>query len=34
VIAAILLLRFDGRSITDSCGTGGITLDNVTSSVA
>lgn len=28
VIAAILLSRFNGRSITDICATGGITLDD------
>ena len=34
VIAAILLSRFNGRSITDICVMGGITLDDFTSSVA
>jgi hypothetical protein len=34
VIAAILLSRFNGRSITDICAMGGITLDDFTSSVA
>ena len=34
VIAAILLSRFNGRSITDICATGGITLDDFRSSVA
>ena len=34
VIAAILLTRFNGRSITDICAMGGITLDDFTSSVA
>lgn len=34
VIAAILLSRFNGRSITDICAMGGITLDDFTKSVA
>ncbi len=34
VIAAILLSRFNGRSITDICAMGGITLDDFTNSVA
>jgi predicted transposase YdaD len=34
VIAAILLSRFNGRSITEICAMGGITLDDFTSSVA
>ncbi|MFM7530468.1 MAG: DUF4351 domain-containing protein, partial [Nodosilinea sp.] len=34
VIAAILVSRFNGRSITDICATGGITLDDFTNSVA
>ena len=34
VIAAILLSRFNGRSITDICAMGEITLDDFTSSVA
>jgi hypothetical protein len=34
VISAILLSRFNGRSITDICAMGGITLDDFTSSVA
>ena len=34
VIAAILLSRFNGRSITDICAMGRITLDDFTSSVA
>jgi len=34
VIAAILLSRFNGRSITDICAMGGITLDDFTRSVA
>ncbi|MFN7897541.1 MAG: DUF4351 domain-containing protein [Cyanobacteriota bacterium] len=34
VIAAILLSRFNGRSITDICVMGGITLDDFTRSVA
>jgi predicted transposase YdaD len=34
VIAAILLSRFNGRSINDICAMGGITLDDFTSSVA
>ena len=34
VIAAILLSRFNGRSITDVCAMGGITLDDFTKSVA
>ena len=34
VIAAILLSRFNGRSISDICAMGGITLDDFTSSVA
>lgn len=34
VIAAILLSRFNGRSITDICAMGGITVDDFTSSVA
>jgi predicted transposase YdaD len=34
VIAAILLSRFNGRSITDICAMGGITLDDFNSSVA
>jgi predicted transposase YdaD len=34
VIAAILLSRFNGRSITDICAMGGITLEDFTSSVA
>jgi predicted transposase YdaD len=34
VIAAILLSRFNGRSITEICAIGGITLDDFTSSVA
>lgn len=34
VIAAILLARFNGRSITDICAMGGITVDDFTSSVA
>jgi predicted transposase YdaD len=34
VIAAILLSRFNGRSITDICAMGGITIDDFTSSVA
>jgi predicted transposase YdaD len=34
VIAAILLSRFNGRSITDICAMGGITVDDFTNSVA
>ena len=34
VIAAILLSRFNGRSITEICAMGGITLDDFTNSVA
>lgn len=34
VIAAILLSKFNGRSITDICAMGGITLDDFTKSVA
>ena len=34
VIAAILLARFNGRSITEICAMGGITVDDFTSSVA
>ena len=34
VIAAILLSRFNGRSITEICAMGGITIDDFTSSVA
>jgi predicted transposase YdaD len=34
VIAAILLSRFDGRSFTDICAMGGITVDDFTNSVA
>jgi predicted transposase YdaD len=34
VIAAILLSRFNGRSITDICAMGGITLDDYIISVA
>ena len=34
VIAAILLSRFNGRSISDICAMGGITLDDFTKSVA
>jgi predicted transposase YdaD len=34
VIAAILLSKFNGRSITDICAMGGITLDDFTRSVA
>jgi predicted transposase YdaD len=34
VIAAILLSRFNDRSITDVCAMGGITLDDFTRSVA
>ena len=34
VIAAILLSRFNGRSITEICAMGGITRDDFTSSVA
>ena len=34
MIAAILLSRFNGRSITDICAMGEITLDDFTSSVA
>ena len=34
VIAAILPSRFNGRSITDICAMGGITLDDFTNSVA
>ncbi|MFN9244424.1 MAG: DUF4351 domain-containing protein, partial [Cyanobacteriota bacterium] len=34
VISAILLSRFNGRSITESCAMGGITLDDFTNSVA
>ncbi len=34
VIAAILLSRFNGRSISDICAMGGITLDDFTNSVA
>ncbi len=34
VIAAILLSRFNGRSITDICNMGGITADDFTNSVA
>ncbi|MFN9631560.1 MAG: DUF2887 domain-containing protein [Cyanobacteriota bacterium] len=34
VIAAILLSRFNGRSITEICAMGGITVDDFTSSVA
>ena len=34
VIAAILLSRFNGRSITDICAMGGITIDDFTNSVA
>jgi len=34
VIAAILLSRFNGRSITDICAMGGITFDDFTNSVA
>ena len=34
MIAAILLSRFNGRSITDICAMGGNTLDDFTSSVA
>ena len=34
VIAAILLSRFNGRSISEICAIGGITLDDFSSSVA
>jgi len=34
VIAAILLSRFNGRSVTEICAMGGITLDDFTNSVA
>jgi predicted transposase YdaD len=34
VIAAILLSRFNGRSFTDICAMGGITVDDFTNSVA
>jgi predicted transposase YdaD len=34
VIAAILLSRFNGRSISDICAMGGITVDDFTNSVA
>ena len=34
MIAAILLSRFNGRSITDICAMGGITVDDFTSSFA
>lgn len=34
VIAAILVSRFNGRSITEICAMGGITLDDFTNSVA
>jgi predicted transposase YdaD len=34
VIAAILLSRFNGRSITDICAMGGISVDNFTNSAA
>ena len=34
VIAAILLSRFNGRSIIDICAMGGITVDDFTSSMA
>jgi predicted transposase YdaD len=34
VIAAILVARFSGRSIQELCGMGGITLDDLTQSVA
>jgi predicted transposase YdaD len=34
VIAAILLSRFNGRSITDICAMGGISVDDFTNSVA
>ncbi len=34
VIAAILLPRFNGRSISEICAIGGITLDDFSSSVA
>ena len=34
VIAAILLSRFNGRSLTDICAMGGITIDDFTNSVA
>jgi hypothetical protein len=34
VIAAILLSRFNGRSISELCAMGGITLDDFTNSVA
>jgi predicted transposase YdaD len=34
VIAAILLSRFNGRSITEICAMGGIKLDDFTNSVA
>jgi predicted transposase YdaD len=34
VIAAILLSRFNGRSITDICAMGGITVDDFTNSFA
>ena len=34
MIAAILLSRFNGRSITDICAMGGITVDDFTNSVA
>ncbi len=34
MIAAILLSRFNGRSISDMCAMGGITVDDFTNSVA
>jgi len=34
VIAAIVLSRFNGRSIPEICAMGGITIDDFTSSVA
>ncbi len=34
VIAAILVSRFNGRSIQELCAMGGITLDDFTQSVA
>ncbi|MFN9630411.1 MAG: DUF4351 domain-containing protein, partial [Cyanobacteriota bacterium] len=34
VIAAIMLSRFNGRSISELCAMGGITLDDFTNSVA